>query len=184
MKPYWKYTNFILTFIILLPFLACTQNKKSKEPLNSKLLTAAREIMSSVGTCALITVDKDQRPRVRVMDPFKPEPDFTVWFGTNPKSRKVDQIKKNPKVTLYYLETGNTGYVMIQGTAQLVNDEREKETRWKDGWEAFYPNKPIDYLLIKVTPNWIEVVSYAHNILGDPETWEPAKIVFGLAEPN
>lgn len=184
MKPYWKYTNFILTFIILLPFLACTQNKKSKEPLNSKLLTAAREIMSSAGTCALITVDKDQRPRVRVMDPFKPEPDFTVWFGTNPKSRKVDQIKKNPKVTLYYLETGNTGYVMIQGTAQLVNDEREKETRWKDGWEAFYPNKPIDYLLIKVTPNWIEVVSYAHNILGDPETWEPAKIVFGLAEPN
>ena len=178
MKRYWKYTNLILTFIILLPFLACTQNKKSKETLNSKLLSAAREIMTTASTCALITVDKDQRPRVRMMDPFLPEPDFTVWFGTNPKSRKVAQIKNNPKVTLYYLEDGNSGYVMIQGTAHLISDEKEKETRWKDGWEAFYPNKPNDYLLIKVTPNWMEVVSYTHNILGDPETWEPVKVVF------
>ncbi len=134
--------------------------------------------MTSSKTCALITVDDEGRPRVRVMDPFEPEPDFTIWFGTNPKSRKVDQIKNNPKVTLYYLENNNAGYVMIQGTAELVNDKTEKETRWKNEWEAFYPNKPHDYLLIKVTPNWMEVVSYTHNIIGDPETWEPPKVVF------
>lgn len=178
MKPYWKYTNVILTFIILLPFLACTQNKKSKDTLNSKILIAAHEIMTTASTCALITVDKGQRPRVRMMDAFKPESDFTVWFGTNPNSRKVSQIKNNPKVTLYYLEKNNAGYVMIQGAAKLVDDKMEKETRWKDGWEAFYPNKPDDYLLIKVTPSWMEVVSYTHNILGDPKTWEPAKVVF------
>ncbi len=178
MKPYWKYTNFILTLIILLPFIACTQNKKPKEPLNSKILIAAREIMASSETCALISVDDEGRPRVRMMGTLKPEPDFTVWFGTNPNSRKVSQIKQNPEVTLYYQEEGNSGYVMLQGTAQLVNDEKEKDIHWKDQWKEFYPNFPDDYLLIKVSPNWMEVVSYKHSIVGHPETWEPAKVVF------
>lgn len=178
MKPHWKYTNFILTIIFLLPFITCTQNKKSKEPLNSNILTAAREIMDSAETCALITVDTNYLPRVRMMGAFKPESDFTVWFGTNPNSRKVSQIKHNTEVTLYYQEQGNSGYVMLQGTAQLINDVKEKEIHWKDSWKEYYPNYPDDYLLIKVTPNWMEVVSYTHNILGDPKTWEPAKVVF------
>ncbi|MBE0652182.1 MAG: pyridoxamine 5'-phosphate oxidase family protein, partial [Bacteroidales bacterium] len=113
-----------------------------------------------------------------VMDPFLPESDFTVWFGTNPKSRKVDQIKNDPGVTLYYLDSDASGYVMIHGTAQIVNDQQEKENRWKAEWEAFYPNKTEDYLLIKVSPEWMEVISYAYGIVGDPETWEPPIVVF------
>ena len=35
-----------------------------------------------------------------------------------------------------------------------------------------------DYLLIKVTPEWMEVVSYAHNLVGDTITWEPPIVVF------
>ena len=55
------------------------------------------EIMSAAGTCTLITLDQEGRPRARVMDAFLPEDDFTVWFGTNPKSRKVAQIKNDPR---------------------------------------------------------------------------------------
>ena len=136
--------------------------------------------MSSVKACALITLDEENRPRVRAMDPFLPESDFTVWFGTNPNSRKVAQIKNNSKVTLYYLEKGSTGYVMIHGNATLVNNQEEKDTRWKEEWEAFYPNRTEDYLLIKVTPIWMEVVSYTYNILGDPVIWEPPVVFFDI----
>jgi general stress protein 26 len=112
------------------------------------------------------------------MDPFLPESDFTVWFGTNPKSRKVDQIKKDPRVTLYYLENDGAGYVMIHGKAKIVNDQKEKEKRWKVEWEAFYANRDEDFLLIKVSPEWMEVISYAHGVVGDPSTWETPSVIF------
>ncbi|MEE4256023.1 MAG: pyridoxamine 5'-phosphate oxidase family protein [Bacteroidales bacterium] len=145
---------------------------------DNKLKDAAMEIMTSANTCALISLDREGRPRVRAMDPFPPEADFTIWLGTNSNSRKVDQIKNDPRVTLYYLEDDASGYVMIHGTAYLVNDPGEKDKRWKKEWEAFYPENRETYLLIKIVPEWMEVVSYPHGITGDPVSWEPAKIIF------
>ena len=161
-----------------MPSTGFNQIIKLQDSINNKLKKAAREIMTSAGTCALITIDQEGRPRVRVMDPFVPESDFTVWLGTNTNSRKVDQIKKDPKVTLYYLDIDGSGYVMIHGTAQIVIDQEEKEKRWKVEWEAFYPNKTEDYLLIKVSPEWLEVISYTRGIAGDPTTWEPPTVLF------
>lgn len=154
------------------------QNSEQKDSLNIKLKNVAREIMTNAGTCSLISLNNDNLPMVRIMDPFAPESDFTVWFGTNPKSRKVQQIKQNPNVTLFYVDSDLSGYVTIHGKASLVNDPREKEKRWKDEWVAFYPNKPADYLLIKVTPDWMEVLSYPNGINGDPVTWQPEKVIF------
>ena len=168
----------ILTIILLIPASVLAQNRGSKNPLDNKLISAAREIMVSAGTCALITLDKEGRPRVRTMDPFLPDGNLTVWFGTNIKSRKVDQIRNDPRVTLYYLDSDNTGYVMMAGTAELVDPKKEKEERWKDEWEAFYPNKSDEYFLIKVSPEWIEVISESRDILGDSITWKPPVVFF------
>lgn len=166
----------IFTLILLIPTKGITQN--TKDSLETKIKTAAKEIMKAANTCALVTLNEDGFPVVRMMDPFIPENDFTVWLATNPNSRKAVQIKKNPKVSLYYVEQGSVGYVMLQGNAELVNNPEEKVKRWKEEWEAFYPNKLEDYLLIKVTPLSMEVVSYNHNLIGDPKTWKAPKIIF------
>ena len=178
MKKINKAIYLIFTLILLIPSLGLTQDLEESDSLNNKVLIAAREIMTSAKTSALITLDDEGRPRVRAMDSFLPESDFTVWFGTNPKSRKVEQIKKDPRVTLYYLESNDSGYVMIHGIAQIVNDPKEKEKRWKVEWESFYPNKTEDYILIRVTPEWMEVSSYAYSLEGDPITWEPSSVKF------
>jgi general stress protein 26 len=111
------------------------------------------------------------------MDPFPPETDFTVWFGTKNQSRKVNQIKNNSTVTLYYQDIDASGYVVIHGNAQIVDDQKEKEKRWKDTWEAFDPNKE-GYLLIKVSPKWMEVLSYSRGIVSDPSTWQTPVVTF------
>lgn len=178
MKHLSKSMRILFLTLLFIPFISFSQNLLPKDSANIRLMTVAKEIMIAAGTCALITLDEEGRPRVRAMDPFLPESDFTVWFGTNPKSRKVNQIKKNPKVTLYYLDSDSSGYVMIHGTAQLVDDQKEKEKHWKEEWEAFYPNRPEGYLLIKVTPDWMEVISVSHGIAGDAITWQPTKILF------
>jgi len=169
---------YLLLVVLVIPSTGFGQERENPDSLRNKLTVAAREIMTSAQTCALITLDKEGRPRVRVMDPFIPESDFTVWLGTNSNSRKVDQIKNDPRVTLYYLEDGASGYVMIHGTAYLVDDPKEKEKRWKPQWEAFYPDDREGYLLIKIIPEWLEVISYPHGITGDPVSWEPPKVAF------
>jgi len=142
------------------------------------ILTAAREVIQNSGKCAFITLDKKGHPQVRTMDAFEPEADFTVWMATNPNSRKVDQIKSNPHVTLYYSDKNENGYVSIYGMAELVNDQTEKDNRWKEEWKNFYPDRQENYLLIKVTPTRLEVINYNKGIHGDSVTWQPAVINF------
>jgi general stress protein 26 len=166
MKHLNKLTFVVFSIILLYPLKDFSQNTDHKIVSKDTLIEAAKEIIASATTCALITIEGNH-PIVRVMDPFPPESDFTVWFGTNPKSRKVNQIKNNPNVTLYYLEKDASGYVVIHGIAELVNDQQEKEKHWKKEWKAFYPDKNESYLLIKVTPKSMEVISYKHAILGD-----------------
>lgn len=178
MQHYRINPSYIIMLFSLLLLSSCQEDTKIPDTIEINIKFVAREIMNNANTCALITVDSLNRPRVRMMGTMKPESDFTVWLGTNPQSAKVAQIKENPNVTLYYTEEGNSGYVMLQGTAQLVNDVMKKEIFWKDEWKTFYPNYPDDYLLIKVSPNWLEVVSYKHNIISESDTWEPQKIIF------
>lgn len=178
MKQLSKISYLIFLILLTLPFKSFSQNTAQEDSSNTKLMNAAREIMAAAGTCALITLDEKGLPMARVMDAFLPESDFTVWFGTNPKSRKVNQIKNNPNVALYYLDSDASGYVVIHGIAHLVDDQKEKEKRWKDEWEAFYPNRPEGYLLIKVSPERMEVISYTHGIIGDPATWQPPVVLF------
>jgi general stress protein 26 len=105
------------------------------------------------------------------MDPFLPEDDMEVWLGTDRRTRKVQDIEKDPRVTLYYFAPEGDGYVSISGTARLVDDPVEKNRRWKSGWEQYYADREADYILIAVRPKRMEVISYSRGIAGNPETW-------------
>ncbi len=168
--------KYLIFSIFLLPLCLFAQEINQKDSIRTKKISIAKEIMNGAENCALITLDSEGRPRARTMDPFSPEEDLTVWFGTNPKSRKVNQIKNDPRVTLYYYDQSTVGYVMIQGTAELVNDKDAKKQYWKEQWTAFYPDNDEHYLLIKVTPNWLELVSYKHGMEGDSIHWTPPNI--------
>ena len=178
MYPLTKLITLLFLVIIIHPWSANGQNKEVIDTSKEKLMFAAREIMAAAGHCTLITLDENSIPMVRLMDPFPPENDFTVWLGTNSKSRKVNQIKNNPTFTLYYQDSENTSYVKIHGKAQIINDRKEKQKRWKAEWEAFYPNDKEGFLLIKVTPEWMEILSESRNIIGDPETWRTPFVRF------
>ena len=157
---------------------AHNQNNVVMDSSDVKLIKVAKEIMTASNNCALITLDENGLPHARVMDPFDPENDLTVWFGSNSQSKKVFQIKRNPNVTLYYLDKDGSGYVTIHGVAQIVDSLKEKEKWWKDEWMTFYPNRPDGYILIKVIPKWMEVISYTRGIVGDPVTWQAPITVF------
>jgi general stress protein 26 len=148
------------------------------------LIASAREIMADTRYCALITVDSKGRTHARTMDPFPPDENMIVWFGTNPRSRKVREISRNSRVVLYYFDREGPAYVTISGTARLVNDPQEKARRWKDEWKAFYPDREKGYLLIAVTPNELEIVSEKKGIVGDSVRWTTPKVRFRTVRPR
>ena len=176
MKAMFNWSHSLIVALLLLStFSYCQIDNPSQK---AEIEFAAKEIISGASTCALITLDSEGAPRARAMDPFPLEEDFTVWFGTNSNSRKVTQIKNDPRVTLYYLSKDATGYVIISGKAVLVDDQKTKDHYWKEKWKDFYPESRDNYLLIKVIPHWMEVLSPTHNIYNDSITWQPPVLRF------
>jgi general stress protein 26 len=165
---------FAISFVILV-FLSC---KNASNPVKKDLKEITREIMKEAKACALITMDSLGIAHARAMDPFLPEEDFTVWMATNPKSLKVQQLKNNKKVTLYYFDKESVSYVSLQGVASIINAKKEKENFWKTAWKNFYKNRTTEYLLIKFTPKKANIVSERYQILGDSITWETAQLNF------
>jgi len=61
--------------------------------------------MISDSNAALVTVDADGQPRVRTVkafldpvDPARPASGVTVWVTTRLTTRKIEQIRRHPKV--------------------------------------------------------------------------------------
>src|ERR1700752_5111931 len=163
---------------ILLSLTVSTFAQQPKTLSRDELIAEAREIMTTTRYCALITIDSSGRAQARTMDAFAPDENMIVWFGTNPFSRKVAEMRRRPQVTLYYFDRENQAYVTIQGIARLVNDASEKARHFKDDWKTFYPDRDKSYLLIKVSPLKLEVVNTKKGIVGDPKAWRPPTVRF------
>jgi general stress protein 26 len=145
------------------------------------LVAAAREVMGAQKYCALITLGEDGRPEVRTMNPFPPEGDMSVWMATNTRSRKVAQIRRDPRVTLYYANHENAiGYVAVTGRAELTEEPAEIRKRKRAYWDQAFPELK-NLVLIRVVPERIDVLNYKAGANGSPETWRTPTIDFPAA---
>lgn len=133
----------------------------------------ARRIMASARYCTLVTLGDDHRPQARIVDPLGPDDSFAIYIATNPRSRKVGEIRRDPRVTLLYFDTAKLGYVTALGEAREV-DEDAKRSHHKSDWQPFFPReKPAAYILYRVAVQRLEVVSAKDGLPGDPTTWRP-----------
>lgn len=162
----------ISVLIILGTQFKCIAQEETKTIVDrDSLLSIARDYIGSERYCTLTTIGSTGYPHTRVMDPFKPDDNMVIWLGTNRYSRKVREIRDNPKVDLFYYDNQGTGYVSITGTAYVIDDSLKKAEYWKPEWERFYKDKK-DYILIRVVPENLEVLNYKHGIFGDPKSWK------------
>jgi len=152
------------------------EEPRYREASRDEKLAAARRVMGADPLCALITTDAQGHPRARTVEPFPPEPDLTVWIATNPSTRKVGEIRDNPRVTLYYDDDPGESYVTIMGTARIHEDLETKLRRRHRLIEKYWPAFPEDYTLIEVKPIWLEVV--VPGIPNHPKTWRPQEVRF------
>ncbi len=165
-----------------LPMMAQQPAGKAAPPDRAKIVMAAKRVMEKAKYCTLVTLGEDGHPQARIVDPFAPDDGLSVWIGTNPVTRKIAQIKKDPRVTLVYFDPAGMSYVTLLGKAVIVDDPAEKAKHWKDAWTSLYKdkNRGPDFILIRVTALRLEIISFADGLANDPQTWRP--VVLDLAQ--
>ena len=169
-----------LAVALCLATSAAAQTLPPAAPDRAAIVKVATGIMQRARFCTLVTIGEDGHPQARVIDAFPPDGQMVVWMATNALTRKVAEIRKDPRVTLSYFDPNTMGYVTLLGKAALVTDGAEKAKRWKEDWAKLYTdkNRGDDYLLIKVTPIRLEVSVESQGITNDPKTWRPVVVDF------
>jgi general stress protein 26 len=164
-----------------LVFQCIAPNKIVKEPVMRPLtaeflLETAKSCMKGAEYCFLITLGDEGEPNARLVQPFEPEEDMTIWVGTWSKSRKAKEIQKDSRVTLAFHDKEGTAYVTLLGKAQIESDTNLKRKYWREEWLGFLPQGPdgVDYVLVKFMPLRIELMSFSRGVLPRPYGLRPA----------
>jgi general stress protein 26 len=80
---------------------------------------------------------------------------FVTFLSTNTSSSKINQMKLNPNIALYfYVTKERLKGVTLYGKTEFIEDEKIKKDIWEDDWDKYYPQglKDPDYTLIKFNP--------------------------------
>jgi general stress protein 26 len=146
-----------------------------------RALAAAYEVMGAARYAALVTRGgKDGYSQARVVDPLLGS-DRTIWIATNPLTRKVEEIRRDGRVTLLFFNAAAMEYVTVHGRAWAVSDPATKAARWKNEWQGFYKDrhKGPDFELLEVRPVRYEVSSPRLGFANDAKTWKPVIVEMG-----
>lgn len=139
------------------------------------VLSTVRTMMKRSEYCFIITHGEHGELNARLMQPYDPDSDFTIYFGAGPSSRKVREIAKNNKVTVALMNPHNAGYATMVGTASIQNDPALKSKYWRAHWSDMFPGGPNadDYILIKFVPERIEVLDFTEQLQPQPYWSKP-----------
>jgi general stress protein 26 len=89
--------------------------------------------------CLLGTNGEDGFPNIKAVMNAKHEGMNKIWFSTNTSSRRVQQLKKDNRACVYYVDDQDFQGLMLTGTMQILQDPKSRRMLWNDGDERYYP---------------------------------------------
>jgi general stress protein 26 len=137
-----------------------------------ELKAACLNLMNTTDVMHLSSIGSDGFPYTRIMSNlrYKKEypglvkmfeqnkEDFLVYIVTSGSSKKMKQIRANPKVSVYLSFNSSVPSefqcLMLSGEIEEVTDKQLKKQLWQDGWEMFWPGGAEDpeYIVLMLMP--------------------------------
>jgi general stress protein 26 len=106
---------------------------------NTRDTDRAWELMEKIGFTMLVTQDGGKL-RSRPMSAYVDRKAGAVYFLSDARQHKDDEIQQNPNVNLAFADAGDQKYVSVSGTAAVSNDRAKiKElftTTAKAWWDS------------------------------------------------
>ena len=78
-------------------------------------------------------------PNIKAMLNLKHEGLKKIWFSTNTSSQRVQQLRKDNRACVYYVDEKNFKGLMLVGTIEILQDIESKKMLWSEGAEVYYP---------------------------------------------
>jgi general stress protein 26 len=102
--------------------------------------------------CLFNLRNKEQFPQLKAF--FQKQDDFLTYISTNTSSKKLNQIRVNPNVSVYYCRPEEFFGLMFPGRIEIVDEISVKKALWIDGWERYYPTgvEDPDYTVLRLKP--------------------------------
>ena len=113
----------------------------------------AWDLMKKIGFAMLVTRDGGKL-RARPMSAYLERENNAIFFLTDARRHKDDEIARHPDVNLSFADAGDQKYISVTGTAVVSNDRAKIKELFslpaKAWWDS--PEDP-NIRLLKITPD-------------------------------
>ena len=141
--------------------------------MDEDIINLTKELMSQLYAVFLATIDEHGSPYIRavfnlrsvekfpkpakVIEEYDKNP-LSVYISTNTASVKVEQIKRNDEVALYYCKPNDVKGIMLKGKAEILDDMDFKKQIWDDKWKIYYPEGVTDpdFTILRIIPKYLK----------------------------
>ncbi len=134
-------------------------------------LAAARETIAAVPYCWVSTQAEDGGANARAVRSFpglQGEDEWTRRFLSRRVSRKVAELRRQPRITLAYQDSSGNAYVALGGRASLVDEPSQIRGLWPESTSTFFPVgfAEANMLVVSVAVDRIEL--HVRGVTGEP----------------
>lgn len=110
------------------------------------------KMMEAISFCMLSTLDGTVI-RSRPMAAYIRPPENVIYFLSDARRHKDEEIRRNPNVSLAFADASRQQYVAVAGRAEISNDRDKVRELWSTPAKAWWdsPDDP-SIRVLKVTP--------------------------------
>jgi len=135
---------------------------------NAGNVDRAWELMKKIGFAMLVTRDGDKL-RARPMSAYLQRDENAIYFLTDARRDKDDEIARNPAINLSFAEPSSQKYVCLTGAAVVSNDRAKIKELFSTPAKAWWDSaEDPNIRVLKITPDDAEfwdspgtLISYA-----------------------
>ena len=135
---------------------------------NASNVDRAWELMKKIGFAMLVTRDGDKL-RARPMSAYLQRDENAVYFLTDARRHKDDEIARNPAINLSFADPSSQKYVSLTGSAVVSNDRAKIKELFSTPAKAWWDSaEDPNIRVLKITPDEAEfwdspgtIISYA-----------------------
>lgn len=113
-----------------------------------------KKLVEEIRVCMFITNNRNENEHTRPMSAVEVDEAGTLWFFTDIRSIKVEEVSIDREVHLTFAHPGKESYLDVWGTSSISTDRALIKEKWSPVVKAYFPNGADDpnLALMKVTP--------------------------------
>lgn len=109
-----------------------------------EILEAAANLVERSSVVLIGTAGTDGFPQIKALSRHANDGIRVIWMMTGSETRKIEQLRRDNRAALYFLDPAKMQGLMLEGTVELLSDINSRRRVWKPALQHWYPGGPED----------------------------------------